>query len=64
MLIHVIPRGGLVVRDPETAKALPPDGLQVERSPYWVRRLNDGDVFVSDATSQRGQTKKDKETAE
>jgi len=43
-LIHVIPAPGLIVRDPVTRVALPPEGKRVPRSIYWIRRLRDKDV--------------------
>ncbi len=44
--IFLIPRPGYIVRDPETKKPLPADGIEVERSSYWVRRIQAGDVSV------------------
>jgi hypothetical protein len=38
-------RPGLLVRDPVTKRALPPEGAQVTFSSYWVRRLDEGDVL-------------------
>jgi len=35
----------VVVRDPITRRALDAKGEVKLRSPYWVRRLNDGDVI-------------------
>lgn len=43
-MIHVIPAKGLQVRDPRTGEPLPPEGAQVPRTRYWLRRLRDGDV--------------------
>jgi len=35
----------IVVRDPITRKALDAKGEVKLRSPYWLRRTNDGDVI-------------------
>lgn len=49
-MIHVIPREGVKVPDPEQAgtpgRHLPPEGRTVEPSDFWVRRLQDGDVTL------------------
>ncbi len=37
-------RPGLIVRDPQTLAALPDAGADVADTPYWRRRLKDGDV--------------------
>lgn len=45
MPLYVKPRDGYVVRQPERDMApLPAEGGKVQRSPYWLRRLRDGDV--------------------
>lgn len=44
--IFLMPRSGVIVRDPETKKPLPEEGLEVERSSYWTRRIMAGDVFA------------------
>lgn len=44
MMVHVKPAPGLVVRDPDSKTALPPEGREVELSAYWTRRLRAGDV--------------------
>lgn len=41
---HLIPKRGLTVRDPLTAQALPEAGAEMTLTPYWLRRLADGDV--------------------
>ncbi|MBA4358044.1 MAG: hypothetical protein C0405_10010 [Desulfovibrio sp.] len=40
----LIPRPGLVVRDPVTMAPLPPEGAAKPMNTYWRRRLRDGDV--------------------
>lgn len=37
-------RPDLLVRDPDTRAPLPKGGATKERTTYWLRRLNDGDV--------------------
>lgn len=46
MSMFVKPRAGLKVRDPITKQHLPETGAKVPASPYWLRRLEAGDVFV------------------
>lgn len=46
----VKPADGLVVRDPRNREPLPPEGREVERSSYWLRRLLEGDVTEVPAT--------------
>jgi hypothetical protein len=50
--IYVIPRPGARVRHPETGHVIPPEGENVVRSTYWLRRQRDGDVQVSEARDQ------------
>lgn len=45
--VHVTPAPGRVVPDPEYGDDLPAAGRTVARSPYWVRRVKDGDVTVT-----------------
>lgn len=40
-------RPGLIVRDPETGKALAAEGECKPRDTYWIRRINDGDVIAA-----------------
>lgn len=40
----LVPREGLIVRDPTTGKALDAAGEKKPLSSYWRRRLSDGDV--------------------
>lgn len=40
----LIPKAGLVVRDPDNAQPLPPEGAEKPQTAYWFRRLMDGDV--------------------
>jgi Protein of unknown function (DUF2635) len=36
----------LRVRDPELRDLIPDEGREVNESPYWTRRLRDGDVIL------------------
>ncbi|MGI2196887.1 DUF2635 domain-containing protein [Shewanella baltica] len=46
MLIHIKPaKAAVPVRKPN-GEYLKADGEKVERSSFWVRRLNDGDVVA------------------
>lgn len=40
---------GLLIRDPITGQPLAEKGEKKPRSPYWLRRLKDGDVIDLDA---------------
>ena len=49
----------LEVYDPTHREFLPAEGRDVPRSPYWIRRLQTGDVVrVQDATASNGKTAK------
>jgi len=39
----------LTVRDPVTKRSLPKTGAEVPETPYWHRRLRDGDVVAAQA---------------
>ena len=41
---YLIPKDGLIVRDPLTGKPLPKEGAPKPRTAYWLRRVRDGDV--------------------
>ncbi|EAO9178675.1 hypothetical protein DLP28_24075 [Salmonella enterica] len=42
------PAPGRMVRDPDTLEFLKPDGEEKSFTPYWCRRLDDGDVIEFD----------------
>ncbi|MEO0652814.1 MAG: DUF2635 domain-containing protein [Planctomycetota bacterium] len=42
--LHLKPRAGFQVSDPDAGDRLPVEGRRVRRSGYWLRRLRDGDV--------------------
>jgi hypothetical protein len=49
MKLNVKPaKPALVVRDPHTKRALPPDGGRVPDTNYWRRRIRSGDVVLVD----------------
>lgn len=52
-MLHLKPKGENPVRDPAAPAAakLPPEGKAVEASPYWYRRLADGDVEKTTAAA-------------
>ncbi|GGA00311.1 hypothetical protein GCM10011497_33630 [Elstera cyanobacteriorum] len=41
-----LPGSVLRVLDPDTGLPLPDTGAEVPATPYWLRRLADGDVIV------------------
>lgn len=43
--MYVRPTPGLKIRDPELLDLLPDEGREVADSPYWLRRIADGDVI-------------------
>lgn len=47
--MFLVPKKGLVVRDPHTLQPLPAAGKDVPESFYWTRRLRDGDVTIGTA---------------
>lgn len=49
----LIPKAGVRVVDPNNGQPLPERGAEVRGNrEYWIRRVNDGDVAVRDATTQ------------
>ncbi len=50
--MFVIPSTGFVVIDPETNQALPPEGMNVPASEYWLRRVRDQDVQLAPPSPQ------------
>jgi hypothetical protein len=45
--IYVVPSPGLVVRHPETHQPIPEVGIEVEETPFWLRRIADRDVVLA-----------------
>lgn len=46
MKIHIMPAKGKKVRRPDTKEFLSENGELVEKSSFWVRRLQDQDVVL------------------
>jgi hypothetical protein len=46
--IFVTPAPGRSVPDPDRGDLLPEDGRKVPQTTYWLRRVDDNDVVVSD----------------
>jgi len=56
-VLFVKPGKGLKVVDPVTGEALPDLGAEVSHSPYWLRRLRDGDVTQASPAKARNKSK-------
>lgn len=50
--INIKPKDGYLVPDLELRDNLPSDGRVVNESPYWNRRIADGDVIVIPAAAE------------
>lgn len=46
--LFIKPAPGRMVRDPDTLEFLQPGGEEKPFTPYWCRRLDDGDVIEFD----------------
>ncbi|MDQ2487463.1 DUF2635 domain-containing protein [Pseudomonas putida] len=55
--ITVYPVEGRVVPDPELGGVLSPDGREVSRDAYWLRRLRAGDVTEKRTAAAKASTK-------
>jgi len=60
MKIQIKPKDGLMVVRPDTKQALKQEGEFVESSPYWLRRLKDGDVVLVGEQKQAEEKKMEK----
>lgn len=49
--VYATPRTGVLVRNPETGRHLPPAGESVPDTTYWLRRAADGDVELRPLTA-------------
>ncbi|ECM9891611.1 DUF2635 domain-containing protein [Salmonella enterica subsp. enterica serovar Montevideo] len=58
------PAPGRAVRDPDTLEFLKPDGEEKPFTPYWCRRLDDGDVIESDPAEPPAMTDGKAETTD
>ncbi|MEC5343660.1 DUF2635 domain-containing protein [Brenneria populi] len=54
--MKVKPTAGRAVRDPVKGVLLPESGAEVGDSPFWRRRLRDGDVELVTEKSSRAKT--------
>lgn len=55
--MFVIPKPGVRVRDPETRAHLPAEGREVPDTPYWLRRVKDGDVTIESPAAKKAKAK-------
>lgn len=51
--MYVIPKNGIVIRDPDLKTHLPAEGREVPDTPFWHRRIMDGDVTVGKAPAPK-----------
>lgn len=54
--MFVVPKNGLIP-DPEKGGMLPLEGREVEATPYWLRRKEDGDVTEAEPKKTKGDSK-------
>ncbi|HZR34346.1 MAG TPA: DUF2635 domain-containing protein [Nevskia sp.] len=52
--MHVYPKPGFKVFDPQLKDYLPAEGRTVPPTPFWHRRLQDGDVTTTDPRPAAG----------
>ncbi|CAD5879556.1 Protein of uncharacterised function (DUF2635) [Escherichia coli] len=50
--IFIKPAPGCLIRDPDTMTPLSQDGEEKPFTPFWCRRLNDGDVIVVEKAAE------------
>ncbi|EJH1128913.1 DUF2635 domain-containing protein [Escherichia coli] len=50
--IFIKPAPGCLIRDPDTMKPLAQEGEEKPFTPFWCRRLNDGDVIVVEKVAE------------
>lgn len=51
--MYVIPKSGIVIRDPDLKTLVPAEGREVPDTQFWQRRIRDGDVTVGKAPATR-----------
>ncbi len=44
--MYVIPKNGIIIRDPDLKTLLPEEGREVPDTLFWQRRILDGDVTL------------------
>lgn len=59
MGILIAPKKDLKVPYPAKKRFLDPAGEEVERSPYWIRRIADGDVHLVEPKEEKVLKKKE-----
>ena len=60
------PRAGLKIRDSLTQRHVPDGGIAVEDNNFWRRRMQEGDVSVTNgiASTEKSKPKSTKENSE
>ena len=58
-MTRVYPVEGRRILHPETGEIIPPEGLEVLRAGYWLRRILDGDL--TETPERPAKSKKEKE---
>lgn len=56
--VRIIPRKGIVLKDPETRRPIPEEGIMVHLNTFWMRRLADGDVTKAEIKKEFKNEKK------
>jgi len=54
--MYVKPAPGLSIRDPDLLDLLPESGRLVPDSDYWLRRVRDKDVVLTDPPSEEAES--------
>ena len=57
----IVPKQGLIIRDPTDMKIVLPEGKLVYKTPYWSRLIKDGDVTIESPEKSKPVPKKKKE---
>ena len=58
--MHLKPKPGMKIPDPEKGGYLSPEGRPVAPTSYWLRRITDGDVVEVKPTTTARRTRSDK----
>ena len=59
-IVHIAPKDKKRVLDPISVKALPVEGMDMELTPYWQRREDEGSVIITPVDKDIKTTKKEK----
>jgi hypothetical protein len=54
--MYVIPKSGIVIRDPDLKTHLPSEGREVPDTLFWQRLIMDGDVTLGKAPTSKSTT--------